>query len=281
PATSIAWGPWAEDGMAADSALVSGRMERFGLPPMDPALAVTALERAISGSDTCPVITDVDWSRFGKELSGSRNSALFGEIAEVQELYRTVDHASTDGPAEPTSALAETLAALPVAEREPMLLDMIRKHTATVLGYGTPTGIDTERGFFEMGLDSLTAVELRNRLNTASGLRLPSTTLFDYASPAALARHLLAELAPDASAPENALPEEIDRLESVLSALPEDDMARARAVVRLQSMLAKLSHAGTGTAVQGATGGDALDGDLDGVSVDELFDVIDRELGDA
>ncbi|WP_345056960.1 KR domain-containing protein, partial [Streptomyces rameus] len=281
PATSIAWGPWAENGMAADSALVSGRMERFGLPPMDPALAVTALERAISGSDTCPVITDVDWSRFGKELSGSRNSALFGEIAEVQELYRTVDHASTDGPAEPTSALAETLAALPVAEREPMLLDVIRKHTATVLGYGTPTGIDTERGFFEMGLDSLTAVELRNRLNTASGLRLPSTTLFDYASPAALARHLLAELAPDASAPENALPEEIDRLESVLSALPEDDMARARAVVRLQSMLAKLSHAGAGTAVQGATGGDALDGDLDGVSVDELFDVIDRELGDA
>jgi acyl carrier protein len=281
PATSIAWGPWAEDGMAAENALVSGRMERFGLPPMDPERAVKAMEQALGGSDACPVITDVDWSRFGKELSGSRNSALFGEIAEVRELHRAVERSSADGPAEPTSALTDTLAALPVAEREPMLLDLIRKHTATVLGYGAQSGIDADRGFFEMGLDSLTAVELRNRLNAASGLRLPSTALFDYASPAALARHLLAELAPDEGAPENALPAEIDRLESVLSALPEDDMARARAVVRLQSMLAKLSQAGATSGAQTVAAGDATDDDLDGVSVDELFDVIDRELGDA
>uniref|UniRef100_UPI003D719007 beta-ketoacyl reductase n=1 Tax=Streptomyces cucumeris TaxID=2962890 RepID=UPI003D719007 len=281
PATSIAWGPWAEDGMAAENALVSGRMERFGLPPMNPELAVKALEQSLVDSETCPVITDVDWSRFAKELMGSRTTVLFGEIAEVRELYRTVGNSSEGGPAESTSALAETLAALPVAERESVLLDLIRKHTATVLGYAAQTGIDAERGFFEMGLDSLTAVELRNRLNTASGLRLPSTALFDYASPAALARHLLAELAPDQSAPENALPAEIDRLESVLSALPEDDMARARAVVRLQSMLAKLSQAGAAPGGLGAAGDDAEDDDFDGVSVDELFDVIDRELGDA
>ncbi|WP_329340038.1 SDR family NAD(P)-dependent oxidoreductase [Streptomyces sp. NBC_00663] len=280
PATSIAWGPWAEDGMAAQNSLVSGRMERFGLPPMAPELAVKAMEQALSGSETCPVITDVDWSRFAKELSGSRTSVLFGEIAEVKQLHQTVDGSMEDGrPAERTSPLAETLVALPVAERESLLLDLIRKHVATVLGYAAQTGIDAERGFFEMGLDSLTAVELRNRLNTATGLRLRPTTLFDYASPNALARHLLAELAPDEAAPENVLPAEIDHLETVLAALPDDDIARTKAVIRLQSMLAKLNQAGA--ASSGGREPNVTENDLEDVSVDELFDVIDRELGDS
>ncbi|MGW0886515.1 phosphopantetheine-binding protein, partial [Streptomyces sp. NPDC002671] len=280
PATSIAWGPWADDGMAAQNSLVSGRMERFGLPPMEPELAVKALEQALAGSETCPVITDVDWSRFAKELSGSRTSALFGEIAEVRQLHQTVDGSPEDGrTAERTSPLAETLVALPVAERESVLLDLIRKNTATVLGYAAQAGVDAERGFFEMGLDSLTAVELRNRLNTATGLKLRPTTLFDYASPSALARHLLAELAPDEAAPENALPAEIDHLEAVLCGLPEDDIARTKAVVRLQSMLAKLNQAGA--ASSGGREPNVMENDLEDVSVDELFDVIDRELGDA
>ncbi|MEV8480150.1 type I polyketide synthase [Streptomyces sp. NPDC051173] len=279
-ATSIAWGPWANDGMAAQNSMVSGRMERFGLPPMDPELALKSLEQALTGSDACPVITDVDWSRFAKELDGARNSALFGEIPEVKQLHRTVDGLpEADSAAEGTSALADTLVALPAAERESVLLDLIRRNTATVLGYATQAGVDAERGFFEMGLDSLTAVELRNRLNAATGLRLRPTTLFDYASPTALARHLMGELAPDSSAPENALPSEIDRLEAVLTGLPQDDIARTKAVVRLQSMLAKLNDTGAASGTE-TEPDDAVD-DLESVSVDELFDVIDRELGDA
>ncbi|MGV9700727.1 KR domain-containing protein, partial [Streptomyces sp. NPDC003470] len=279
PATSIAWGPWADDGMAAQSSLVSGRMERFGLPPMEPDLAVKAMEQALTGPDACPVITDVDWSRFAKELSGSRSSALFGEIAEVRQAYQSVGD-SEDASAERTQPLAETLASLPAAERESLLLDLVRKNTAMVLGHATHAGIDAERGFFEMGLDSLTAVELRNRLNAATGLRLRPTTLFDYASPSALAHHLLAELAPDDASPEKALPVEIDHLEAVLTALPQDDIARTKAVVRLQAMLAKLDQPGAAS-TEGVGPDDAVTDDLEDASLDELFDVIDRELGDA
>ncbi|WP_346168387.1 type I polyketide synthase [Streptomyces javensis] len=280
PATSVAWGPWADGGMATQDAAVSGRMERFGLPAMEPELAVTAMARAVNQSDTCPVITDIDWPRFTAGVDGTRLGLLFGDIAEVRMARQTAG-VTLDGQAAgpDRSTLASTLAELPAAEREPVLLDLVRTQTAAVLGYATHEGIDGERGFFDMGLDSLTAVELRNRLNAATGLRLRPTALFDYGSPSALARHLKGELVEDEAAPEKSLPAEIDRLETVLTAMPQDDITRAKAIVRLQSVLAKLSEpvGGGGIAVRG----DNADDDLESASVDELFDVIDRELGDA
>ncbi|MCQ8195519.1 SDR family NAD(P)-dependent oxidoreductase, partial [Streptomyces rugosispiralis] len=280
PATSVAWGPWADGGMATQDAVISGRMERFGLPPMEPELAVTAMARAVSQSDTCPVITDIDWPRFTAGVDGTRLGHLFGDIAEVRTVRQATD-ATLDGqPAgDHRPTLGTTLAELPAAERETALLDMVRTHTAAVLGYATHEGIDGERGFFDMGLDSLTAVELRNRLNVATGLRLRPTALFDYGSPSALARHLMGELVEDEAAPEKSLPAEIDRLESVLTAMSQDDITRTKAIVRLQSVLAKLSEpvGGGGSAVRDDNGDD----DLESASVDELFDVIDRELGDA
>ncbi|MBB4788195.1 SDR family NAD(P)-dependent oxidoreductase [Streptomyces rapamycinicus NRRL 5491] len=280
PATSVAWGPWADGGMATQDAAISGRMERFGLPAMEPELAVTAMARAVNQPDSCPVITDIDWPRFTAGVDGTRLGLLFGDIAEVRTARQAAD-ATLDGqPAGPhRPTLATTLAELPAAEREPALRDLVRTHTAAVLGYATHEGIDTERGFFDMGLDSLTAVELRNRLNAATGLRLRPTALFDYGSPSALARHLKGELVEDEAAPEKSLPAEIDRLETVLTAMPQDDIARTKAIVRLQSVLAKLSEpvGGGGSSVRD----DSANDDLESASVDELFDVIDRELGDA
>ncbi|WP_414085329.1 type I polyketide synthase [Streptomyces asiaticus] len=280
PATSVAWGPWADGGMATQDAAVSGRMERFGLPAMEPELAVTAMARAVNQSDTCPVITDIDWPRFTASVDGTRLGLLFGDIAEVRTARQAAD-ATLDGQPAGTHrpTFATTLAELPAAEREPALLDLVRTHTAAVLGYATHEGVDVERGFFDMGLDSLTAVELRNRLNAATGLRLRPTALFDYGSPSALARHLKGELVEDEAAPEKSLPAEIDRLETVLTAMPQDDITRTKAIVRLQSVLAKLSEPVGGGG--GAVRDDNADDDLESASVDELFDVIDRELGDA
>ncbi|WP_225840586.1 SDR family NAD(P)-dependent oxidoreductase, partial [Streptomyces sp. NK08204] len=276
PATSIAWGPWADGGMAAKDAAVSDRMERFGLPPMEPELAIAALQRALEQDETCLAITDIDWQRFVAGLSGAtRLGLLFGDLAEVRQLRRapepgTVgDVPSSDGP-----ALAQSLAGLPEAERERILLDLVRTHTATVLGHASPDGIRPEGGFFEIGFDSLTAVELRNRLNAATGLQLGATALFDYASPLALAGYLKDELAQDVT-PGASLSEEIDRLESVISTLSLDGIARSRAAVRLQALLTKLTEGESGS------GAAAHDDDLQDVSIDELFDVIDRELGDA
>ncbi|MFB9586752.1 acyl carrier protein, partial [Streptomyces goshikiensis] len=100
-----------------------------------------------------------------------------------------------DGGTESGSPLTARLLALPVAEHEGVLLDLVCGRVAAVLGHAGADAVDAERAFRDLGFDSLTAVELRNVLKTETGLRLPPTLIFDYPTPVALARHLLAELA--------------------------------------------------------------------------------------
>ncbi|MET7436141.1 type I polyketide synthase, partial [Streptomyces flaveolus] len=108
--------------------------------------------------------------------------------------------AAGTGPA--AGGLAASLSALPAAEQHRLLLDLVREQVAGVLGHAARDGIDTSRAFKDLGFDSLTAVELRNRLNTATGLRLPSTLVFDHPSPEALATHLRTELVGAGTGPE-------------------------------------------------------------------------------
>ncbi|MEK8168982.1 acyl carrier protein [Streptomyces sp. M19] len=93
-------------------------------------------------------------------------------------------------------AFTQRLAGMTPAKRERALLDLVRTHTATVLGFAEPASVDPDRGLLEVGFDSLTAVELRNRLGAATGLRLPATLLFDYPTPTAIGRYLAEELTP-------------------------------------------------------------------------------------
>ncbi|MFJ6836915.1 type I polyketide synthase [Streptomyces sp. NPDC091209] len=190
-ATSLAWGPWAEGGMAADQAL-EARMRQGGVPPMDADLAVTALHRAVGAGDTAVTVVDVDWARYGPAFTAARASNLFAEIAEARES----GSGATDGAASASErqGLAGRLAELPPGERERLLLDLVRQEVAGVLGHAGVEGVGARRAFKELGFDSLTAVELRNRLNAASGLRLPATLVYDYPTSVALAGHLRAEL---------------------------------------------------------------------------------------
>ncbi|WP_433549297.1 type I polyketide synthase [Streptomyces sp. CA-294286] len=200
PATSVAWGSWADAGMAAGSD-ATGRIRRSGMVPMAPDLALAALQQALSSGAACVTVADIDWDTFGPVLSAARPSPLIDDLPEVRRLA-----ASARNRAGATSPLRARLLALPTtAEQERTLHDLLREEIAHVLGHASAGTVDVNRAFRDLGFDSLTAVELRNRLTALTGLRLPATLLFDHPTTAAVAAHLRAELldghTPTGSAP--------------------------------------------------------------------------------
>ncbi|MFC4147312.1 SDR family NAD(P)-dependent oxidoreductase, partial [Micromonospora mangrovi] len=181
-ATSIAWGPWGGGGM-----IDPGRWAELaatGLPVLDADRALDALQVLLDHDETTPVVADVDWDRFVPVYSSSRPSPLLADLAAAP--------AGTD-PGTPVGALGARLAALPEADQRDLLLDLVRRHTATVLGHADPGAVAADRAFKDLGFGSLTAVELRNRLAAATDLRLPTTLVFDHPTPDRLARHLWQE----------------------------------------------------------------------------------------
>ncbi|MDN3060343.1 SDR family NAD(P)-dependent oxidoreductase, partial [Streptomyces sp. SRF1] len=195
PATSIAWGPWAEGGMAADDAL-ERRMRRAGVPPMAADLAIAALQRALDLDETVVTVADIDWERLAPGFTASRPSPLLLELPEARAALEAEGGrtARTAGGGADESPFAQRLAGVPAAERERMLLDLVRSAVAEVLGHSDAEAVEADRAFRDLGFDSLTAVELRNRLNTVTGLRLPPTLVYDYPSSSALAAHLRTEV---------------------------------------------------------------------------------------
>jgi acyl transferase domain-containing protein/acyl carrier protein len=189
PAVSLAWGLWGEEGGMggkldeADIARLSGT----GLRPLSTSDALALFDDAVRAGEpaVAPVKVDVAALR-------SRG----GEIPKVLQgiAGRGIRRAAT-GTAEPATSFGVRFAALPENGRRDAVLDLVRTHAAAVLAYGSAEEIEPEREFGQLGFDSLTAIELRNGLTTATGLRLPATLIFDYPTSAALAGHLHAELA--------------------------------------------------------------------------------------
>ncbi|MGW5348880.1 beta-ketoacyl reductase, partial [Streptomyces sp. NPDC004050] len=138
-ATSLAWGPWAEGGMAADEAL-DARMRREGLPPMAPETAMAVLRQTIaSPADAALLVADVDWERFGPAFTVVRPSALFAELVETRPA----------GPAGPTEAVGgspvERFAGLGAVELERELLGLVRAQVAAVLGHDGSEAVGADR----------------------------------------------------------------------------------------------------------------------------------------
>ncbi|WP_433789723.1 type I polyketide synthase [Actinoplanes sp. CA-252034] len=196
PGTSIAWGPWAQVGMAgAENAATA--LRRQGLAAMDPQRAVAALASAVGSGDDLVTVADVRWDEFLPLFTAARPRPLFDDLPETAAVTLAAATAGTPG-------LAVELAGLPAAERHRLVLDLVRAEVATALGHASATAIEPERAFKDLGFDSLTAVELRNRLQTATGLALPATLVFDYPNADRLASFALALLAPDTAAPGSA-----------------------------------------------------------------------------
>jgi NADPH:quinone reductase-like Zn-dependent oxidoreductase len=267
PAMSLAWGLWAETSEMTGSvnATARRRMASGGVLPLPTDQALDLLDASLSADGETvqvPVLLDRTALRAGGEQvppvlrdltrGAGRRSARSGDPAKANELR-------------------DSLAGLTEADQHDQLLDLVRRHVAATLGHRSPGDVEPGRAFQAIGFDSLTAVELRNRLNTAAGVRLPATVIFDYPTPTALAAELRRALAPEAAAsgPESVLAE-LDRIESAVRTLDAQDDGRARVAIRLRALLRGLAA---------DQPDDAESEGLDAATDDELFQVLDDELG--
>ncbi|MGW7324887.1 SDR family NAD(P)-dependent oxidoreductase [Streptomyces sp. NPDC054845] len=215
PATSVAWGLWGGPGMAEGAGEES--LGRRGIKAMDPEEGIEALHRALDQGDVCVTVVDVDWAEFAPRTAALRPGRLFDTVPEARRaLEEERRRAAADSAAGPADGLARRLAGLPEAERSRVLVELVRAEAATVLRHPGTDAVRPDRAFKDAGFDSLTALELRNRLNRATGLNLPATVVFDRPSPSVLAAHLLGTLlgadpvAAPAAAPATAAADEDD-----------------------------------------------------------------------
>ncbi|MEU5540492.1 SDR family oxidoreductase, partial [Streptomyces sp. NPDC020362] len=196
-ALTVSWGAWAGGGFADTSDAVRARVGRGAMPAMDPQLAVRALGEALAGPDTAVTVMDVDWARLAAAPGAAdlRRTALLRDLPEMRRL--AAEAPSTGDVVRGEGELARRLAGLGRAEQERLLTDVVRAEAAAVLGHASAEAVEDRRAFKDLGFDSLTAVELRNRLNAVTGVRLSATLVFDYPTPFALAEFLRGELTGD------------------------------------------------------------------------------------
>ncbi|MCT2585129.1 SDR family NAD(P)-dependent oxidoreductase [Actinophytocola sp. S1-96] len=257
PALSLAWGAWdtGMTGLLDDPA--RQRLRRAGLPPMSTSDALALLDDALTATE--PTLVPLRLDRAA--LRAGDPPALLRDLAPAHRRAAADRTIAGGGP-----ALARRVAALPADERDAELLALVTRHVAAVLGHATPAAVEPDRAFQELGFDSLAAVELRNQLAAATGLRLAATLVFDHPTAAAVARHLADTLVPESTG--DPLLAELDRLAVVLRSANGTDPAEV--TTRLEALLRgwRDTHAEPEPAR-----------DFGSASDEELFAALDTELG--
>jgi len=194
PAVSLAWGAWSEVGAAADRQ-VDRRVSAQGIDVITPARGLELLELLMEAGGSQYAIFPVQWEKFLARAPAQRTPFLDGVRPVTRRATRSA--AAPVGPAAATTAsMLEELREATPARREKLLLDFVREHVARVVAAPSAEAIDPREPLNEMGLDSLMAVDLRNRLGKGLGLArsLPATLVFDHPTVDALTRYLLKEV---------------------------------------------------------------------------------------
>jgi acyl carrier protein len=229
PGVSLAWSAW--DQAAGMTGTLSdadrARFERLGIAPLSEqqGLELFDLARGLDAPLLLPVRLNMAVLR-AQAKAGMLPAALRGLVRVP------VRQASDAG-----GSLARKLAATPESEWEGIVVELVCDHVAGVLGHSSSSAVDPQHTFKDLGFDSLAAVEFKNRLNQATGLKLPATLIFDYPTPTAVAQYVRSKVGGGASQPP-VLDDQLDKLEVTLASLAEAERTRAKA--RLRALLAKL-----------------------------------------
>ncbi|WP_243659240.1 type I polyketide synthase [Tamaricihabitans halophyticus] len=263
PAQALAWGLWTEPGGMVRH-LATGdedRMAREGMAGMSTEDGLALFDAALGRPEPAIVTIRIDKSR----LSPASVPAL------LRHLVRNPVRRTAAGSA-PEAGYRERLARLSRADQDRSLISLVEEHVAAVLGHGEPATVGGAP-FKALGFDSLTAIELRNRISSVIGLRLPTTVIFDYPTPAELAEYLRTRLVPEVD-PMDELLAQLDGLEAALAAIPDDAERATDAVsARLRSLAGRVQERA------GAHGDSTVADQLRDASDDDLFEFMDTNFG--
>ncbi|MEU1755178.1 type I polyketide synthase [Micromonospora matsumotoense] len=251
PATSVAWGPWAGAGMTEDLGVADrARLAAAGLAPLTASTGLALFDAALTSAEPVLVAADL------------RTATL--DPATAPALLRTLLPAR-----EATPPPVVDLTGLDAQGRRQAVADLVRATAATVLGHQPGTLVPVTSAFHDLGFDSLTSVDLRNRLSAATGVPLGLGAVFDHPTPAALAAHLLTQLATDTD------PQD-ERVRATLRTLPVDRLRRAGLLDRLLALADEQSGPDRPDGPEGPV--DRTD-DLDALSGEELLALASQTVG--
>jgi acyl transferase domain-containing protein len=266
PAMSIAWGLWSTatgmTGTLTETDLA--RLARAGTAPLPTETGLGLLDAALtSGDEDATAVASVwDLTALRARLAdGAAIPAVLRGLVRAPRRAARTAAATTAGSA--AAGFAERVAGLDRDAASAAVLDLVRGRVAAALAYPDPGAVDPDRPFAELGFDSLTSVELRNRLSTDTGLRLPTALVFNQPTVTGVAEYLLRELAPAQPAPAEALGEALDRIGALLEVAPPEE--RGQAELLLAAALGRLR------------GGREDGGRADGAPADLRFDT-DEEI---
>ncbi len=267
PAISLGWGLWDQTskmtGNLGDADFA--RFARDGIVAMSSGEALQLMDTAMIVDEPFLLPAHIDVTALRAKFDGGTLPPMFIELINAPARRQVDDSLAA---AASKSALLQRLEGLPEDEQLAVLLDLVRSHIATVLGNSTPEAIDPDRAFQELGFDSLTAVEMRNRLKTATGLALSPTLIFDYPNSAALAGYFHQELVgSSAEQPERTAPGETE-LQRVVASIPIKRLRQAGVL----DLLLSLANETDGAAAIESGEKDFADMDLDDLVNAALLD---------
>ncbi|MGY5123583.1 SDR family NAD(P)-dependent oxidoreductase [Streptomyces nigrescens] len=221
PAESLAWGLWEESSGLTGTLSEADRQRkaRDGLRPMSSAEALAMFDASVAGGRALTVPVRLDLPALGAGLRSDEVPPLLRKLVRGTRRSAAAGQSGADG-------LPERLRTASPAQRARLLLNLVRGHVVAVLGYADADAVEAGRAFKDLGFDSLTAVELRNRLNRDTGLKLPATTIFDYPNSRVLAEYLGTHFAPYGDTGTGAADDE-ETIRRMLTSIPLNRLAEA------------------------------------------------------